>query len=25
MTFTKSQDFKTAAGAQRWFARQMAD
>ncbi|CUZ47785.1 DUF1391 family protein [Serratia sp. K-E0102] len=25
MTFTKSRDFKTTAGAQRWFARQMAD
>ncbi|EPA6641100.1 DUF1391 family protein [Serratia bockelmannii] len=25
MTFTKSRDFKTAAGTQRWFARQMAD
>ncbi|EPK7594096.1 DUF1391 family protein [Serratia marcescens] len=25
MTFTKSRDFKTETGAQRWFARQMAD
>lgn len=25
MTFTKSQDFKTEAGAKKWFARQMAD
>ncbi|MEX3170771.1 DUF1391 family protein [Serratia quinivorans] len=25
MTFTKSRDFKTAVGAQRWLARQMAD
>ncbi|EMF6434573.1 MULTISPECIES: DUF1391 family protein [Bacteria] len=25
MTFTKSRDFKTASGAQRWLARQMAD
>lgn len=25
MTFTKSKDFKTEAGAKKWFARQMAD
>ncbi|UJH95923.1 protein of unknown function DUF1391 [Pantoea phage Nafs113] len=25
LTFTKSKDFKTEAGAQKWFDRQMAD